>query len=594
MNRRQMIAGAAGLPLIARSGLLHADLPAKLPATNAQANPAMPGRPYFDRYQLCLHRTLHGSNPAYTPDFLLADLSGTPGRRFTNFSGDLSGRWIGALSIASLTYNEQFPVLADLVEKALPLQKPEGYFGASFHFNSEHLDDDDMALLWGNGRLLVGLMEYYSLRPDPRVLAAARKLGDFLVRIGPDFNSSRMSDAFNAEHFATSYICWTQQTEGLAALYAATREQKYRDLCADIGKYTVRRPGDHVHGYLCSVRGLLDLHFATGDKEPLDHAVAAWKDISQSGDLLITAGVPERWSPLKRRTEGCAECDWLRLSLGLYRATGEQAYLEAAQDILFNDFSMNQFSSGDFGAAVLDDYSAPQTLQVRAWWCCTMHGLRAFSDIQRNAFHMQNAEVSFDLPVDAAIKNDAVSLESRSFLATDGKIAIKVHSASPSHSLNVREPSWSESVVVSRNGRRLNGLRVDNLRAGDEIEVKYGMKLRVTNADRVLSTPPSSAPVLSAAGRSALHYGPWLLGATSAVQPEYFNELHADNVMLIESAHPAGADHGRFAVPIAATSLSFMPAEYPEQRGHVELRAVAEQTTFEPALWSTSFRVRST
>jgi DUF1680 family protein len=593
MNRRQMIAGAAGLPLIARSALLHADLPAKPPVTNAPAaTPAVAGRPYHDRYQLCLHRTLHGSNPAYTSDFLLADLSGTPGRRFTNFSGDLSGRWIGALSIASLTYNEQFPVLAEVVEKALPLQKPEGYFGASF--NLEHLGDDDMALLWGNGRLLVGLMEYYALRPDPKVLAAARRLGDFLVRIGPDFNSAKMSDAFNAEHFATSYICWTQQTEGLAALYAVTKEQKYRDLCAEIGNYTVRRPGDHVHGYLCSVRGLLDLHFATGDQALLDHAVAAWKDISQSGDLLITGGVPERWSPLKKRTEGCAECDWLRLGFGLYRATGDEVYLEAAEDLLFNDFSMNEFSSGDFGAAVLDDYSAPRTIQVRAWWCCTMHGLRAFSDIQRNAFHARDAEVSFNLPVDAAIKNDAVWLESQSFLATDGKIAIKVHRASASQSLNVRKPSWAESVVVSRNGRRLDGLRIDNLRAGDEVEVKYGMKLRVTNADRVLSTPPPSAPVLSASGRSALHYGPWLLGANTAVQPDYFNELHADNVMLIESAHPARPAHGRFAVPIAATTLSFMPAEYPEQKGRVELRAVAEQTMFEPATWSTSFRLRST
>ena len=76
-----------------------------------------------------------------------------------------------------------------------------------------------------------------------------------------------MAEAFNAAHFASSYICWTQQTEGLAALYAATQDTRYRDLCAAIGSRVERRPGDHVHGYLCSVRGLLDLYFATDNRQ---------------------------------------------------------------------------------------------------------------------------------------------------------------------------------------------------------------------------------------------------------------------------------------------------------------------------------------
>ena len=366
MNRRNFLAKSAALPLAVRATMLEPQ--ATAPRAQDKAHPpkeapasADSGKPNLDRYHLSLNRVLRGKNPEYTPEFLLEDLRGEPGRRFTNFSGDLSGRWIGALAASSSSFGEDFPSLDAFVKTALPLQHPEGYFGKSF--NADHPADDDLALLWGNGRLLVGLMEYYSLRRDPAALAAARKLGDFLVAIGPQFNSQKMADDFGAGHFATSYICWTQQTEGLAALYAETKESKYRDLCADISARMQRRPGDHVHGYLCSVRGTLALYATTKDQIFLDRAVAAWNDISGSGDILITGGVPEAWSPKKKRTEGCAECDWLRLNLALYRATGEEKYLATAESLVFNEFAMNQFATGDYGHALLYEDFTPKQLR---------------------------------------------------------------------------------------------------------------------------------------------------------------------------------------------------------------------------------------
>ncbi len=573
MNRRQLLASAAALPFATRS--LALDAPRR-----TEASPLI-GRPLYDRYQLTLDRVLHGEQPTYTREFLLADLRGTPGRRFTNFSGDLSGRWIGALSASASAFNERFSALDSFVTNAVILQHPEGYFGKSF--NAANPGDDDMALLWGNGRLLVGLLEFHALNPDRAVLQTARDLGDFFLRIAPAFNSQQMADAFNAAHFASSYICWTQQTEGLAALYAATGDTRYRDLCAAISMRIARRPGDHVHGYLCSVRGMLDLYFATNDKQYLDRTIAAWDDVSHSGDLLITGGVPEAWSPKKKRTEGCAECDWLRLNLALHRATGDDKYLDAAENILFNDFAMNQFSTGDFGHAVLDEFGAPEAVQVRAWWCCTLHGLRAFADVERHAFRTRDAEIFFDLPVDASLNTGSVFLQSQSLLAAERRIRIKVHRASASHALNIRKPAWADSVAIMRNGRPHPGLRIDNLSPDDEIEATYAMSLRITSADDVLSTR----------GRSALHYGPWLLGASTATQPEYFNELYAQNVLISGSARDAMPAPARFTVPVAATTVAVIPAEFPGQNIKVHLRAVAEQTAHPPVRWTTSFLVRS-
>ncbi len=570
MNRRKFLAVSAAVPFAARVRLHAQGAGAERQATQGAS----------DRYHLTLNRVLHGVQPAYTQEFLLEDLRGEGARRFTNFSGDLSGRWIGALAASSASFGDQFAVLDDFVKKALPLQHPEGYFGKSF--NAEHPGDDDLALLWGNGRLLVGLMEYYAIRHDPATLVAARKLGDFLVAIGPRFNSQQMAEDFGAGHFATSYICWTQQTEGLAALYAETREEKYRDLCADISTRIERRPGDHVHGYLCSVRGTLALYETTKDTKHLDRVVAAWNDVRNSGDILITGGVPEAWSPKKKRTEGCAECDWLRLNLALYRTTGDAKYLAMAERVLFNEFAMNQFATGDYGHAVLYEDFTPEMVAVRAWWCCTLHGLRAFADINNSVFRQSGSEIVYDLPIDGRFKSQNAIVEARSYLASQGKIHINVQNMMGAGSLVVRKPEWADAVILTRNGTRLDGLIVAQLATGDEIVAQYKMDVRAESADGVQALP----------GRKALFYGPWLLGVSSHDQPEYFNEMFAENQIVVGSRRADYIGHPLpFAVPMAAYVCACIPAEFPGQAMRVELRAVAEQTGYEPARWQTAFVV---
>jgi DUF1680 family protein len=455
-----------------------------------------------------------------------------------------------------------------VVRRTIALQHEDGYSGGKFHYDQPN--DNDLALLWGNGRLLVGLMEYYALDRDPAVLGAARKLGDFLVRIGPQFNSQAMADSFSADHYASSYICWTQQTEGLAALYAATHDERYRDLCAAISKRISRRPGDHVHGYLTSLRGTLDLHAATGDDAYLKQVTAAWQDVVHSGDLLITGGVPERWSPKRERTEGCAECDWLRLSLGLYRATGDAKYLDMAQETYFNEFSMNQFASGDFGHGKLNAAGATESVTVRAWWCCTLHGLRTFADLQVSAFRAGKDEVFFDLPIDSRIALHGFAAEARSDLARNSVVRIVVHAADKGQKLTVFKPAWADHVTLTRNGRPVSELTLE-VTAGDVVAVKYDMSLH--------------AKEFGVAARS-LRYGPWLLGISSGANPTYFGELQAQNLFDVSTFRQgAGRAQSVFQVPAAAGRMRYKAAEYPDQPAEVELVAVAEQTANPPLMW---------
>ena len=575
MNRRKFLGVAAALPLSAHAAWIPAG---KIGKATAIDDASSTTEPLMDRYHLTLERILHGTGPKYTTEFLLEDIHGKKGRRFTNFSGDVSGRWIGALSTASAMYRVSFPMLDSVVSQVIALQHQEGYFGGGFHFDAP--DDNDMALLWGNGRLLVGLMEYYEFAKRKDVLLSACKLGDFLDRIGPQFNSSQMATDFDAAHFATSYICWTQQIEGLARLYKATGDAKYLNLGAAISGRMERRPGDHVHGYLCSLRGTLELYEITGNKLFLARVETAWGDITHSGDLLITGGVPEAWSPKKLRTEGCAECDWTRLNLSLWKVTGEGKYLDAAEKAIFNELAMNQFSTGDFGHAVLNENGTPETVMVRAWWCCTFHGLRVFPDIGRSVFRQKGSEVFYDLPLDGKIESPGFSARAESRLARDGSIRLLIANNSSNCSLTMRHPHWAQDVSIEVNGKRAEPSCLANLKAADVIMVKYRMKLSQSVTDG------SDGSI----GRLSVHYGPWLLGVSSANNREYFNELEASNALLHVTSKPNIEEvPSLFGVPIAAAVADYVPAEFPEQPAQAEFRAVAEQTSTRSSRWQMTF-----
>lgn len=582
IDRRNFVKAAAMVPLAAATGSLGA---ASLGFGEKQtgAAPWAAQGELGARYELTLHRVLSGDSPAYTEEFLLADVRPEAVRRFAEYSGDLSGRYIGALATASLTYGRAFPELDALVEKTIALQKPDGYFGSTFHYDKP--TDQDLALLWGNGRLLVGLLEYYRLKNSAPVLAACRRLGDWLVRIGPLMLSEEIRAAFGAQHFASSYICWMQQTEGLANLYVVTKDERYRKLAEQIAAVIERRPGDHVHGYLTSLRGVMDLYKATGDEQLLMQCEAAWAEIARSKDALITGGVPEGWSPNNHRTEGCAEADWARLSLALWSATGKREHLERAERAVFNELAFNQFATGDFGHRVYTDTGFAGSGAARAWWCCTLHGLRAFPAIHGSVFRATKEGLWYDLPMDGRVQTGTLMANAESSLGENGtvRITITATGAGP-ESVFIRRPQWAAATDIHITGNARQYAAGDGYvgiekvwTAGEVIELKYAMSLRQYQTSEE---------------RSAYFYGPWLLGAAAADNAEYFNELTVQNRLDRGKEKPLAPNRQAkraFRVPLVATTVPYVPAEYPDQPGTVTLRAVSEQTEMDTTGWEMKF-----
>ena len=533
------------------------------------------------RMELTLDRVLHGGPPVYTDDFVLADAVPEHVRRFTEFSGDVSGRYIGALATVAQFSGKKFSELDQVVAKILKLQKEDGHFGDPFSTNE--VTKSDMAIMWGNGRLLIGLLEYYRLNPSPAVLACARRLGDYFVKVGPRYNDPAIVQKFSGDQVAVGYICWTQIIEGLMELNRITHDEKYLKLSGEITRNTHRHPKQHSHGFACALRGILELYRVTHDEQWLKKVEAEWDGIIDSGNLLPQGALPEIFKPLIARDEGCAEADWVRLNLGLWAETRNLRYLDSAELSLFNEFFFNQFSTGDYGhhAFTADGVTSRS---ARAWWCCTFHGLRAFPDIARAAFHAEPTRLCYDLPVDGQGAINGLTVQADSRLAQDATVSLTVTKADKAeHSLSIRQPVWASALEIKVNRQTITGVAKTGAveiqrrwQKGDTLTVQYGLRTRLL-------------PKPQDASRVAIWHGPWLLGVNEQTEPTFFDEPMERNRVLL----PATAANGdlplkavvktnekpnQFTAPAAHLALPYLPGGYLAQPQTATLRPIAEHT----------------
>lgn len=532
------------------------------------------------RFELTLDRMRRGGPPVYTDDFVLADAVPQHVRRFTEFSGDVSGRYIGALAVAGQFSGKDFPELDRLIGKLVKLQKADGHFGDPFSANE--VANSDMALLWGNGRLLIGLLEYHCAKPSPEVLACARRLGDCFVNLGPRFNAEAVREKYSGDQVAVGYICWTQIIEGLVALNRATFDERYLRLAEAVAANTHRHPKQHSHGFVSSLRGILELYRVTHDEKWLKKVETEWDGILASGNLLPHGALPEIFKPLIDNDEGCSEADWLRLNLGLWTETRNPRYLEHAELTLFNEFALNQSHTGDFGhhnliSTGIGDFCA------HAWWCCTIHGLRAFPDVFRAAFHAEPGRLHYDLPVEGQVTGEGLTLQVNSTLEQNATVTLTVTKSDDRElALRLRQPAWASALEVILNRRRLTGNATnDSLeirrvwKRGDTLTIHYPLRTRLV-------------PHPDDAGRVAIVRGPWFLGVNRQNNPAFFDEPFVQNRVLLP-AHAGNDEVGfkaitekskaaPFTVPVAHLLLDYLPGGYPMQPQTAILRPIGEHT----------------
>ncbi len=178
-------------------------------------------------------------NDPFSIDLIVEDVARIPEkkRRFEDYEGDVSGRYLSAWSYLSRLLNQRPAKLDSVAEAILKYQTPEGYFG----LQQMHDGWDEWGRQnFGHGRLLLGLLQYYKLSHDERFLQAAEKLGDYFCKTVPkwttlypdnpyrfpDLRKLNWKDGTSVRrHFIRTHQ--TSILESLMMLYQVTHREKY-------------------------------------------------------------------------------------------------------------------------------------------------------------------------------------------------------------------------------------------------------------------------------------------------------------------------------------------------------------------------------
>jgi hypothetical protein len=324
---------------------------------------------------------------------------------------------------------------------------------------------------------------------------------------------------------------------------------------------------------------VLALYRATNDRQYLDQAIGGWQSVVDSGNVLWQGGVPEMFAPKIERDEGCSEADWLRLSLELWQIARRPEFLAQAERELFNEFSFNQFHTGDFGHHVLTATGMTGPT-ARAWWCCTLHGARAFYAIRKMVFHEDNGGLAYDLMVDGSGETAGLRVRADSSLERDGSVTLTVEKGGAQRrALSIRVPEWASDFSLTEAGKKLPAVRrggyvsVSRIwKGGEVLTLHYVLRTRALTDEK----HPDMV---------SLFHGPWLLAVDAAASPDYFDEPFTSNRVKIPLGDvklepaPASASLARFAVPVARFRLDYYPGGYPMQPARALLRPIAEATS---------------
>ena len=520
-----------------------------LSSKSQQTKKSTPNSELDQRIEMATNRFLHGKEPEITKDFILACVTLDPqfNRRFTEYSGDQSGRYLSVFSKFKVPGN---PIdIKQLVKEIIATQKSDGRFGTdTLVFESSKLQGNHMALLWGNGRLLNGLMDYYESYNDKDALNSAIKLGDFLSSITESCIKPDVIDTYKSKG-AMGFICFTQNIEGLVKLYKATNNLKYIQLAQKIYPVLPEMGNQHTHGYLNTLRGVLMLYNVTKQQDQKDFVVTRYKQVKESTDYWITGGVPEFFkgpgtSADNNRDEGCSEADWLMLSLELWQTTKDLIYLNNAEYTLANEMMLNQFQSGDFGHHLFEQnfgYKLSNS-EGRAWWCCDYHGLQAMLQAKGLIVTNENGTRKVNLFYNSDLTDNDISFNFSKINRSTPTFRIKINNAGLKPvSIAVRKPDWVKNMTIKLNNESLESKEQDGYlvitrkwKANEEviINLEYALQF-IAKGNESKSLSNLKGNVIDV----AMQYGPYLMSIDDGYMPLFMAEPASRNVIRIDKAN---------------------------------------------------------
>ena len=318
--------------------------------------------------------------PPFTAAFIRSDISYEDVHCFYDYSGSNVGEALEVWSLNTPMDRLQPKAFVELLATIEPIQKPDGHFGVDINV-AKPIGHANIAspVLWGNARMLAGLMTCWNQLHDEAMLRMAKKLGDYYVRTGDALCSPKRVEQYKLFVNANEGIesCYFPAIEGLVMLYAETKDQRYLEQARKMADMFLEHfhelKNGHWSGYLMDWRGVLFLYEVAGERRCLDACQAKWEWLLQNkislGGGIVVDGI-----------DTCFFEDWLRLSLELWRLTGNTRCLDAVERLVHNVYGEQQTPNGGFGYRCWEgDIGAASNGVIRTSvpnspWCCDYMG----------------------------------------------------------------------------------------------------------------------------------------------------------------------------------------------------------------------------
>jgi DUF1680 family protein len=424
------------------------------------------------------------------------------------WAGEHAGKFLHAAANTWLyTGDQRLKTLMDRIARNLiAAQLPDGYLGT-------YTDDKRWTSwdVWVHKYDLLGLLGYYQATGDEPALAAARKIGDLLVRTFGTGAGQRdiIAAGTHVGMAATSVL------EPMVNLYRFTGDLRYLNFCEYLVRSWDQPNGPKIAASLAATGsvfhtanakayemmsnlvGLVELYRVTGKAEYLKPAEIAWKDIvvhrlyvtgtTSAGehfqDDLVLPG-----EETANVGEGCATVTFLQLTWQLLRSTGEAQYGDQLEQTAYNALLGAQDPrSGDICYFTpLNGRKSPGP----GINCCVSSEPRGISMIPQLAWGGRDDGAAVILYVPGRVSVDtgagAVAIESRTAYPVDGEVDLTLRPAKAARfALYLRVPAWTAHYDATAGGRTYQGepgtfLRIDREWApGDSVKVAIDLTTRV-------------------------------------------------------------------------------------------------------------------
>jgi DUF1680 family protein len=273
------------------------------------------------------------------------------------------GKWFTSAVLAYRYHPE--PKLKDVLDKAvnglLATQTPDGYIGN--YTEASHLESWD---IWGRKYCMLGLLAYYDITKNTKVLQATAKLADHLIKELADKNVLIVKKGNHRGMAASSVL------EPICLLYTRTGDKRYLDFAEEIVRQwetpdgpqliskadedvSKRFPkakvwfgweqGQKAYEMMSCYEGLLELYRLTGKAAYKEAVEKTWKNIQNTEINVVGSGsAMECWFggkelqtlSISNYQETCVTATWIKLNQQLLRLTGEAKYADAIEQTYYN------------------------------------------------------------------------------------------------------------------------------------------------------------------------------------------------------------------------------------------------------------------